>query len=303
MANESDFFVVRPFAVTASNLASSNVTETEHPTWNASTSYGVVDDMVIYNHKVYACVNGSGNIGKNPETEPTFWVYVSATNRFKMFDTQMSSQTTKADEITVSVEYTERPNRLYFGNVEAQYIDVEMLDSSDNVLFIQRYQMYENTGTPSFYSFITARIQRKTDILITGFPPYANCKFNITISNAGATAKCGVMLVGYAEYVGVTQLGLVLGTRDFSVKKRNDFGDYEILERAFSKYGEANVMVKNSGIDRLIQMLANYRATATLFIASNLYTSSMIYGFYDDYSNSVAYQEASLLNIRMEGLT
>jgi hypothetical protein len=303
MANESDFFVVRPFAVTASNLTSSNVTETEHPTWNAGTSYGVIGDRVIYNHKVYECINGSGNIGKNPETETTFWIYVSVTNRFKMFDNQVSSQTSEADSIDVLVSYTERPTRLYFGNVECQYIDVEMLDSDDNILFTQRYQMYENTGTPSYFSFFTARLQRKTDLLVTGFPPYANCKFNVSIVNEGAEAKCGVMLAGYAEYVGVTQLGLVLGTRDFSVKRRNDFGDYEILERAYSRFGEANVMVKNAGIDRLIQMLANYRATATLFIASNLYTSSLIYGFYDDYSNSVAYQEASLLNIRMEGLT
>lgn len=303
MANESDFFVVRPFAVTNSNLASSNVTETEYPTWNLSASYGVVGDRVIYNHKVYECINGSGNIGKNPETEPTFWLYVSVTNRFKMFDTQMSSQTQWADSITVSVNYTERPTRLYFGNIEAQYVDVEMRDSGDNVLYTQRFQMYENTGTPSYFSFFTARLQRKTDLLISGFPPFANCKFNITIVNTGATAKCGVMLVGYAEYVGVTQLGLVLGTRDFSVKRRNDFGDYEILQRAFSKYGEAAVLVNNSGIDRVIQMLANYRATATLFIASNLYASSLIYGFYDDYTNAVSYQEASLLNIRMEGLT
>lgn len=303
MANESDFFVVRPFAVTASNLLSSNVTETEHPTWNAGTSYGVVGDRVIYNHKIYECINGTGNIGKNPETETTFWIYVSVTNRFKMFDNQVSSQTEWTDSITVSVNYTERPTRLYFGNVECQYITVDMLDSGDNVLFSQTYQMYENTGTPSYYSFFTARLQRKTDILISGFPPYANCKFNITIVNTGATAKCGVMLVGYAEYVGITQLGLTLGTRDFSVKRRNDFGDYEILERAYSRYGEASVLVNNSGIDRLIQMLANYRATATLFIASNLYTSSLIYGFYDDYTNVVSYQEASLLNIRMEGLT
>lgn len=303
MANESDFFVVRPFSVTASNLTSSNVTETEYTTWNSSTSYGVVGDRVIYNHKVYECINGSGNIGKNPETETTFWIYVSVTNRFKMFDTQMSSQTQWTDSISVSVSYTERPTRLYFGGIEAQYIDVEMLDSGDNILFSQRYQMYENTGTPSYFSFFTARLQRKTDLLISGFPPFANCKFNITIVNNGATAKCGVMLVGYAEFVGVTQLGLVLGTRDFSVKRRNDFGDYEILERAFSKYGEASVFVNNSGMDRTIQMLANYRATATLFIASNLYASAMIYGFYDDYTNAVSYQEASLLNIRMEGLT
>lgn len=303
MANESDFFIVRPFDVTASNLISSNVTETEHPTWSLSTSYGVVGDRVIYNHKVYECINGAGNIGKNPETDTTFWLYVSVTNRFKMFDRQVSSQTQSANNINVSALFSERPTRLYFSQVEAQFITVEMLDSSSNVLFSNTYQMYENTGTPSYFSFFTARIQRKTDILIDGFPPYANCTFNVTISNMGATAKCGVMLVGYAEYVGSTQLGLVLGTRDFSVKKRNDFGDYEILERAYSRYGEADVIVKNAGVDKLINILSAYRATATLFVATNLYSSALIYGFYDDYTNSVSYQEYSLLSIRMEGLT
>lgn len=305
MANESDFFVVRPFSVTASNLAASNVTETEYPTYNASTSYGVVGQRVIYNHEVYENINGSGNIGKVPGTDEAvnFWIYVSVSNRFKMFDSQISSQTVWPDEITASVTYTERPTRLYFGNVECQYITVEMLDSTDSVVFSRTYQMYENTGTPSYYSFFTARLQRKTDLLVTGFPPLANCKFNITIVNDGGDAKCGVMLAGYAEFIGVTQLGLILGTRDFSVKQRNDFGDYQILQRAYSRYGEATVLVNNSGIDRVIQTLANYRATATLFIASNLYNSAMIYGFYDDFTNAVSYQEASLLNIRMEGLT
>lgn len=305
MANESDFFVLRPFAVTDTNLAASNVTETEYDTYNASTSYGVVGQRVIYNHAVYENINGTGNIGKIPDTDDAvnFWLYVSVSNRFKMFDTHISSQTIWPDEITASVTYTERPTRLYFGNVECQYITVEMRDSTDTVVFERTYQMYENTGTPSYYSFFTARLQRKTDLLVTGFPPLANCKFNITIVNNGGDAKCGVMLAGYAEFIGVTQLGLILGTRDFSVKQRNDFGYYQILQRAYSRYGEATVLINNSGMDRVIQTLANYRSTATLFIASNLYSSAMIYGFYDDFTNAVAYQEASLLNIRMEGLT
>lgn len=303
MANESNFYIVKPFGVTSSNLLSSNVTETEYTIWNLSTSYGVVGDRVIHNHKVYECINGTGNIGKNPETEITFWLYVSVTNTYKMFDTKMSSQTVWADEIVVSASYSQRPNRLYFGNMECQSITIEMLDSTDTVIYSDTVQMYENTGTPSYYSWFTARLQNKTDLLIEGFPPIANCKFNVTITNTGEDAKCGVMLVGYAEYVGETQLGIVTGIRDFSVKKRNDFGDYEILQRAFSRYGECNVLVDNSGIDRLVQTLSNYRSTATLFIATNMYNSTMIYGFYDDFTNTISYQEASLLNIRMEGLT
>jgi len=307
--SDSTFYATDPFPVLDVNLTSSNVAETDYPAWSSGTMYSILNERVIVVsadvHSIYENINTAGNINKNPLTEPTFWVFVSTTNRWKMFDNSNTSQTVNEDLIQVELTFTSRPNSVYFGNVEAQTIRLKMTATDGvTVVYDQTFQMYENTGEPaSYYAFFTARIRRKQDLFITGLPPLANAKLEAWIVNDGADAKCATMVVGYAEDIGVTLLNASVGIRDFSVKRRNDFGDFEVLERAFSKIGEFSVFCDNGEIDRIANVLNGFRARPIVYIGTKLYGCTFIYGFYNDYQLAIQYNEKSLLNIEIEGLT
>jgi len=284
----------------------SNVPETDYTEWSSATTYAL-GDRVIYTvagaHSVYESLSGS-NTNHNPSTDDgTYWLYVSKTNRWKMFDNSNTSQTTQANDIKVDITYSSRPNCVFFSNVEAQYITVIMYDSNNNVVFEQKTKMYEDTGTPSYFSWFTNQLKRKRELFVNPLPPLANCRISALIENGGETAKCGTMLVGSAETVGLTELGASVGIQDYSVKQRNEFGDYQILERAFNKRGEFNIFVDNQKIDRLQNILSSVRATPTLYVGTSKYSSTQIYGFYRDFDIVIAYNNYSLVTIEIEGLT
>lgn len=307
MADASTFYIVRPFNIDDSTFVSSNVAEADYAAWSNATTYSTLGQRVIVIaadvHHIYENILASGNLNKNPLTEPTFWVYVSMTNRWKMFDDSNTSQTTNADSINVVVDSVSRPNSVFLGNVECTDIIVTQRDAMSNIVFTQTYQMYENTGAPSYYSWFLSQRQNKIDLFVPDLLPYAGGSIEVTLNNAGQTAKCATMLIGYADGVGSTSLGANVGIQDFSVKRINEFGDAEILERPFSREGEFNIFVDNSTIDRLIQLLSLRRATATLYVGSTQYACTYIYGFYDDFNNVIQYNEQSLLNIQVKGLS
>lgn len=309
MANTNSFHIVRPFTVNDSNFVSSNVAENDYAQWSAATTYNLGDRVIVIStniHNVYESLQAS-NLNHNPTTDnqdaPVYWILVSKTNRWKMFDNATSSQTQNANAINVVTSYSSRPNSVFFGNVEAQTIRVVMRDSSNTIVFDQTYQMYEDTGTPSYYSWFLSQLKNKKDLFVYPLPAYSNCKIEAYITNTGQTAKCGTMVVGFAEDIGLTELGASVGIQDYSVKQRNEFGDYQILERAFNKRGQFNIFVNNSEIDRLQNTLAEFRATASVYVASTKYASTYIYGFYRDFDIVIAYNNYSLVNIELEGLT
>jgi hypothetical protein len=313
--SSSNFYLTRPFTIDEDALVSSNVPEDDYGVWNSGTTYALADRVIVTDdsgsptlsvHNIYESLQGS-NTNHDPvdddQTAPVWWILVSKTNRWKMFDNSNSSQTQNADSIEVELNITSRPNAVFFGNVEASEIQVIQKDNLGNEVFNQTFTMIENTGSTSYYSWFLSQLRRKVDLFVTGLQPYAGGKVYAVITNTGSTAKCGTMIVGFAENVGFTQLGASVGISDFSVKRQNDFGDFEILERAFNKKGEFNIFVENAAIDRLQNNLASVRATAILYVGSTAYASTFIYGFYRDFNIVITYPEHSLVNIQVEGLT
>lgn len=309
------FLIVRPFNVADDQFISSNVTEDDYPAWNIATDYSLGDRVTVIDddvHNVYeSLIAGTDtNTGNDPQADlqwpngtPVKWILVSKTNRWKMFDEQNSSQTSNADSIEVELSFTQRPNAVALLNVDCASIQVIQYDSMANVVYDQTQAMIESSGTPSHYGWLFQQIQKKTDALFENLIPISGGTIEIILANEGGTVKCGTCLVGYSEDFGGTQYGAGVGIQDYSVKQRSEFGDLRILERAYNRNGDFTVMVQNSVIDRLQNLLASRRAKATLYIAAKEYRCTYIYGFFTEMQNVITYPEDSLLNIDITGLT
>jgi hypothetical protein len=295
----------------------SNVAEDDYDEWDVGTTYALGDRVMIISggspeaevHNVYESLIDS-NTGNDPlddaqfhDGDPTNWILVGKTNRWKMFDQSNSSQTVNADSIDVALKVSRRPNSLALLNVECSEIQVTQVNASGTIVYQKTFQMIESSGQPSYYGWFFQQIQLRSDLFIRDLPPVAGSTISIRIMNRGGDAKCGTCLVGYAEEFGSTQLGAEVGIQDFSVKRQNEFGDYQIRERAYSRVGRFPVFVPNSVIDRMQNLLAERRATATLYVAAEDYRCTYIYGFYEDMANVIQYNDYSLFNIRAIGLT
>jgi hypothetical protein len=253
-------------------------------------------------HKVYESLQ-AGNLAHYPPSSPTWWLDLGATNRWKMFDQSVTSQTSNADTVVVSLLASGRVDTVALLNVSTSTIRVKMTDGVDGVVYDRTQGMASDSGINDWYAYFFEPIVRKTDALFTEMPPYADATIDITLTDTGQAVLCGAALAGLSRDVGGTQYGAAVGIQDYSVKQQDDFGNYTILERAFSKRAVWSVLVENQIVDEFQTILAAYRATPTLYVGADEYASTFIYGFFKDFSTVIAYPGTSICNIELEGLT
>lgn len=117
------------------------------------------------------------------------------------------------------------------------------------------------------------------------------------------TVSLGALVVGQSRSIGGTQYGAALSITDFSIKQADDFGNLTVVERAYSKTGDFTVFVPNTFVNTLDDLLTKYRATPILYIGSDAFSSSAIYGFYKEFSIVIQYMDTSVTTIQIEGLT
>lgn len=300
--------IVRPIEILDVNLLASNVPETDYAAWSAGTTYGLGDRRIYVVADTHWIVESlqAGNIGHTPTglDSDLWWLKVGNTNRWKMFDRAIQSQTSAADEIVVTLSSaTARIDSVALFNVDCATARVRVIDAIDGVVYDQTKNMVSDSGITDWYAYSFEPITRLRDYVFTELPPYLNAQIEVTLTNTGGTALCGACVPGLSRNIGSTLVGAQPGIQDYSVKQKDAYGNYSILERAYNKRASFQVKVENTLIDELQIILAGYRAIAAIYVGDDGYTSTMVYGYYKDFSIVISYQDTSILNLDLEGLT
>jgi len=173
---------------------------------------------------------------------------------------------------------------------------------SNVVAYDQTYNLTSSSGITDWYAYFFEPIVRATDFVEVEMPKYVDPTITVTLTDAGADVALGALVVGLRKDVGVTQIGMSGGIRDYSVKSRDDFGNFSILERAYSRRKTLSVLIDAAFVDELDALLSSFRATAIVYIGSESYASSVVYGYYQDFTIAVNYIENAICNIELEGL-
>ncbi len=296
--------IVRPYTVLDAILTACSVPETDYTAYSSGTTYaaGALVMVVGTNiHKIYESLQ-AGNVGHDPATSATWWLDRGATNRWKMFDTLVNSQTVHSANITFTLAITGRVNSISFLNVYGSAIRVVATDATDGVVFDHTVNMQSNLGIIEWWSYFFETPEWNPDCLVTDLPTYTNLSIAVTITAISGLAKCGACIIGLTKELGDTQFGASVGIQDYSVKTRDTWGNYTILERAYNKRASFTVWVDNGLVDRLQSLLASYRAIPILYIGSDEFGSTAVLGFYKDFSINIAYSTYSVCTIEIEGL-
>jgi hypothetical protein len=291
---------IRPMVVTT--LASCNVPENDHPEWSAATNYTQgAKVMVAGTHQCYESLIAN-NLNRNP-IDATAWLPLGATNRWRMFDASIGSQTTQANSIQVGVQTSGRVNALALLNVQALSVTVTMTDAIEGEVYNKTFSMVAASGVNNWYAYFFEPIVRKRDLVIVDLPPYANSVITVTLNEPGGTAACGVLSMGLLKSLGGTRWGLSVGISDFSKRERDRWGGFIVTEGDYSKKGRFSLQVPAGQVDDLLDFLAQYRAKPAVYIGAQQFGSTVIYGYYKDFDVVISYATYSECSIEIEGLT
>jgi len=294
--------IIKPVEITPAILTSSNVPETDYAAWSAATAYAV-GDKVTYNHRNYEAL--AAHTGANPETDtsdPSKWLDLGADNRWRMFDDKVGSLTEQTGSIAVELQPGAVINSVALFNLQGRDATVTLTDPVDGIVY-QRTVSLVDAGVTDWYEWFFAPIGRQTDFVLLDLPAYGTATLSVSIDNASDTAACGHLVMGRQADIGVALYGSGVGITDYSRKEADAFGNAIVVERSFSKRAEFDVMVDTAQISRVQRLLAGIRAQPVVWIGAEGYESTVLFGYYRDFSISISGPSASDATITVEGLT
>lgn len=297
--------LLTPLTITDTRLTATDVPENDYAAWNAATAYPVGQRVIrTTTHRIYERLV-AGTTATAPESDAVNWLDVGATNRWRAFDTRVSSQTTQATSFYYTITPGQVVNAVGCINVSASTVRVQVIDPLEGSVYDTTRTMQDPPLLADWYNYFFDPIVSDTQALFLDLPSYGSAAITITFT-APVTAGCGALLMGRLQAFGIedgAQQGARVGILDYSRKERNDFGDIELVERLYSDRANIDILVPNTQLDYARRLLASVRATPTLWVGSDLYESTVIYGFCKDFSLTIAYENYSQCALELESLT
>ena len=294
--------IIQPVPITAAMLTASNVLETDAPAWTAGTY--TLGTQRIYDHRVYEVIVSTTT--DRPDIGavaiPPSWLDLGATNRFKMFDQIINTQTVYAAEIDVDITPAAIVNAAAFFGMFGNSITLTMTDPTDGVVYTETRSLQDNTLIIDWYPYFFEEIAYLPDIVFLNLPAYGSATLNAVINGGAGDAKVGEVVIGKQRNLGVTNFGTSVSIIDYSVKSTDDFGNTIIVQRAYSKRADYDVTVNTSSVAAVQKALADIRTTPTVFVGDQNRPETVVYGFYKQFNIVLSTPSISDCSIEVEGL-
>lgn len=298
--------IVKPLPITDAMLTACDVPENDYAAWAAGTTYALgARVIVVATHQVYESLQ-AGNVGKDPTlaANAAWWIEVSPTNRWKLFDTSTSTQTSKAGSMSYTIAPGQAINAVAALNMVADSVRIRMTDPTAGQVYDKTISLKGEIPTPSWSDYFFATTTNKTQAIALDVPPYAGASVQVDVTANSGNASCGVLMMGYQVSVGDgIYYGADAGIQDYSRKETNQWGDTVLDQRAYADRLSFAMPVQNTQVDALKNQLTALRATPCLWVGYEPLAITTVFGFYKDFSITIPYANSSDCNLTIEGMT
>jgi hypothetical protein len=294
--------VVVPIGVTEAKLTSSNVTEDDYAAWVAGTY--TLGQRVIYELRFYeaAVASTTDQPDAGAALRPPTWLDLGATNRWRMFDNKIGTQTVKNGSVEVSIKPGERINSIGLFNLVGRSVTVVVTDPVAGEIY-RRAETLSLPGATNWWEYFFSPIPMRSDVVFSGIPAYTQATITITVDNTTFDAAVGHVALGMMHEIGATLHGTSVGIKDYSRKVEDDFGDYELKVRDYSNRAEYDVTIYTNQAAYVRRKLAAWRAKPVIWIGHEEQEATITFGYFRDFDIVIAGPQMSDLVITVEGLT
>ena len=293
--------VIKSITTTDAILTYSNITEDEYPTWLSGTSYNALD-RVIYQHKIYErVITGTGTT--TPDLDLVNWLYVSATNKYRMFDNVLYSVSSRVG----GIHFTLTPNEVFESivllNINAYSIRVTVTDPVLGILYDKTKVLTNVSDVVDYYTYFTSPLVAKpTTAVFNDLVISPTASIDVYIEAGSSLVSVGEVIYGVKKVIGRTNYGTAIGIKSYSRKEIDEFGNITVVKRKNSKYCEYDIDIDNYMLSDIQRFFSDIDSVPCVFIGNDNMDELIVYGFYSDFKATISYPTHSKCTLRVEGL-
>ncbi len=288
-------------------IVSSNIPEDDYDEWIPGVEYPAGSQVIVREnyHRIYEANVTSED--KYPPDNPGDWLDLGATNRWRMFDMEVGSENqTISDGSENSVEVLlsiEQPiNSIILLNIYAANVSIIMRDSNSNQVYVHYQELLSPITSPSWWEWFFGGRSRTDTVVLTNLPLTRPATIEMVLDGVDGPAKIGKLILGYGKDIGCVRYGTGVGIVDFSRKVRDDFGNNSVVKRRYIDRADFDVQIPTARVDEFKNLLANVRATPVVYIGDTNFFSTVLFGYYRDFSIVISGPKRSDCTLQIESI-
>ncbi|WP_282076302.1 hypothetical protein [Epibacterium ulvae] len=292
--------VIRPIEVTEANL-SSQVPMSE-PEWVAGPVPKGDERRVGVN--LYRAVTDTADSPQDGiQADPPTWIHLGFINRFQMFDEYYHSQTEFDGDVEVTVSPNEVVNSVTLLNLDAVVARILIQDEQGAPIYDRSEALVDNSQIANYADYFFSPVLRRKDLTFTDLPSYSR-PVQVTVTGGeGASTKVGAVLLGRQRKIGTTTYGTTSNYINGSLKERDEFGRFQIVERNSYNLISYNVAAPTRDIDHIKTFLANVANTPCVYIGDEARSGTITYGYLRDFGIPYDTVSISKFDLEVESVT
>ena len=294
--------IVTPYIVNAGQLTTTNVVNSETD-WSAGTydlGEQAVDDNQVY--KVVADPSTTDQPSVGAVASPPTWVLMGWSNQYRMFRDGRDSFSSRDESIDVTLNFSEVVTTVGALGLQGISATLTVVDSVEGTVYDETISLVD-IGVDDWWEYFFSPYEFQDTAIFDGLPPYSGADINLSVDAASATdqARAGRVVAGFEQPLGVTNYGVTVSILDYSTKDRDGFGNLILVLRRTVRLVDYDAKVPTAQVDFVVRALERIAATPTLFIGDELYSSSITFGVYRDFTQGIDTPSISDLTIQVEG--
>lgn len=286
---------ITPLMVTASNAGAADAE------WMASATYQLGNRVFLTaTGKTYECVQAPA-LDKNPASEPLYWLEAKPSNRWSMYDSEISTVTVTPGDLSTTLTVPGRVNAVALFGVVGSKIQVTQRSASGDVL--ATFSKALQTQPADWYEYFYSVPEQISDVVFTGVVPSTGSRLEIVITGPAA---CAAIVVGNTFDLGDAEWGAQTSITDYSRKTTTADGVQLFTPGRYSRRMSVRLVQPRERYPTVQRNLEAVRATPCVWLGVpgvQAYSPMTIYGFYKDFSIEVAYATENLCSLEIESLT
>jgi hypothetical protein len=263
-------------AITANGVS---LAEDTTGAWNSGTTYATGQQAHSpITHRVYESLkdnntNHDPTVLANRTTATgvgTWWLDIGPTNRFAMFDTLISSQTSGASPLVVTLRPGPFNGFALFG-LDGDTIAAEVRDApGGNVIYTTGGDVpLEGSMPADYYEYFFTPFKPQTQFVEDGLQPYGSAEIKVTIKKGTGNAKIGMFSIGDLKPLGIPESNSSFEPRTYSYISEDAFGNTTIKKRPSAVNLSLQIKVAIEDVDDIDQTVQNLLGTPVAVVGSN----------------------------------
>jgi hypothetical protein len=219
-----------------------------------------------------------------------------------MFRDGRDSYSSRDESIDVTLNFAETITTVGALGLQGVSATLTVVDSAEGTVYDETISLVD-IGAGDWWEYFFSSYEFEDTAIFDGLPPYVGADINLSVDAASETdqARAGRVVVGFERPLGVTNYGVTVSILDYSTKERDGFGNLTLIPRRTVRLVDYDVKVSTAQVDFVVRELERIAATPTLFIGDELYSSSVTFGVYRDFTQGIDTPSLSDLTIQVEG--